>query len=295
MADYSMEKHPEGLLIRGLRDFSLREILDCGQCFRWLPVDGDESCWSGIAFGKRLTICKLSEEDFLFCGCNEQEFNEIWTPYFDLNTDYGQLKIALQGDPIMAEAISYAPGIRVLRQDGWETLCTFIISQNNNIKRIRGIVERLCEYFGEAIDGGYDFPTAERMAQLTLEDLAPLRSGFRAKYLLDAAKKVADGTVNLSAIASMNYEEAQAHLRQINGVGPKVADCALLFGFYRLDAFPLDVWMKRVMAVLYPHGLPETVLPYRGIAQQYLFHYGRMHPELFDAEKNTKTHAKSTK
>lgn len=282
MAAYTIKQQQNGLLISGLRDFSLREILDCGQCFRWLPQDGDESHWSGIAMGKRLEIQKLGEGEFLFLGTNQQEFEEIWENYFDLQTDYAALKSALCCDPVMAEATTYAPGIRVLRQNGWEALCTFIISQNNNIKRIRGIVERLCECFGEPVDGGFDFPTAERLSQATLEDLAPLRSGFRAKYLLDAAQKVSSGVVDLSAIPSMTYEEAQAHLRQINGVGPKVADCALLFGFYRLDAFPMDVWMKRAMATLYPDGLPENILPYRGIAQQYLFHYARMHPELFE-------------
>lgn len=282
MAAYTIKQQQNGLLISGLRDFSLREILDCGQCFRWLPQDGDETRWSGIAMGKRLEIQKLGEGEFLFLDTNQQEFEEIWTDYFDLQTDYAALKSALCCDPVMAEATTYAPGIRVLRQNGWEALCTFIISQNNNIKRIRGIVERLCECFGEPVDGGFDFPTAERLSQATLEDLAPLRSGFRAKYLLDAAQKVSSGVVDLSAISSMTYEEAQAHLRQINGVGPKVADCALLFGFYRLDAFPMDVWMKRAMATLYPDGLPENILPYRGIAQQYLFHYARMHPELFE-------------
>lgn len=282
MAAYTIKQQQNGLLISGLQDFSLREILDCGQCFRWLPLDGDETRWSGIAMGKRLEIQKLGEGEFLFLGTNQQEFEEIWADYFDLQTDYAALKSALCCDPVMAEATTYAPGIRVLRQNGWEALCTFIISQNNNIKRIRGIVERLCECFGEPVDGGFDFPTAERLSQTTLEDLAPLRSGFRAKYLLDAAKKISSGVVDLSAIPSMTYEEAQAHLRQINGVGPKVADCALLFGFYRLDAFPMDVWMKRAMATLYPDGLPENILPYRGIAQQYLFHYARMHPELFE-------------
>ena len=282
MAAYTIKQQQNGLLISGLQDFSLREILDCGQCFRWLPQDGDETRWSGIAMGKRLEIQKLGEGEFLFLDTNQQEFEEIWADYFDLQTDYAALKSALCCDSVMAEATTYAPGIRVLRQNGWEALCTFIISQNNNIKRIRGIVERLCECFGEPVNGGFDFPTAERMAQLTLEDLAPLRSGFRAKYLLDAAKKVSSGAVDLSSIPSMTYEEAQAHLRQINGVGPKVADCALLFGFYRLDAFPMDVWMKRAMATLYPDGLPENILPYRGIAQQYLFHYARMHPELFE-------------
>ncbi len=278
----SIEKREQGLLLRGLRDFSLPEILDCGQCFRWQPVENDPDRWQGIAFGRQLLIEKVGEQDFLF-HCREEDFEQFWQSYFDLNVDYSSIKNVLSNDPIMAEASTYAPGIRVLRQDGWEALCTFIISQNNNIKRIRGIVERLCTEFGEALEGGgYAFPTAERLAAATLEDLAPLRSGFRAKYLLDAARKVADGTVDLSSISDLPYEEAQATLRLIHGVGPKVADCALLFGFYRLDAFPMDVWMKRAMATLYPQGFPEELLPYRGIAQQYLFHYARMHPELFE-------------
>lgn len=281
MHTLSLKQVEDGLLISGLRDFSLSEILDCGQCFRWLPVDGDLDCWQGIAMGRLLRIRKVGEEEFLFYSCTEEEFEHIWYPYFDLQTDYTAIKNALSADETMEKACDYASGIRVLRQDGWEALCTFIISQNNNIKRIRGIVERLCECFGEAIEGTYAFPTAERLAQCSLEDLAPLRSGFRAKYLLDAAKKVNDGTVNLSLIPSMSYEEAQAYLRQINGVGPKVADCALLFGFYRMDAFPMDVWMKRAMKQLYPQGLPEQLLPYRGIAQQYLFHYSRTNPNLF--------------
>jgi len=268
-------------LVCGLKDFSLPEILDCGQCFRWQPLDGDVDCWQGKAMNRSLRIRKLEEGSFLFYNTTEEEFYTVWYPYFDLQTDYAAIKAALSADETMRKACSYASGIRILRQDAWEALCTFIISQNNNIKRIRGIVERLCEYFGEPVEDGFAFPTAERLAQCSLEDLAPLRSGFRAKYLLDAAKKVSCGTVNLSLIPSMSYEEAQAHLRQINGVGPKVADCALLFGFYRMDAFPMDVWMKRAMKMLYPNGLPETIRPYRGIAQQYLFHYSRTNPKIF--------------
>ena len=126
------------------------------------------------------------------------------------------------------------------------------------------------------------FSTAGTIAAASLEDLAPLRAGFRAKYLLDAAQKVSSGEVDLSLIPQLSYEEAEALLCRIHGVGPKVAACTLLFGFYRLEAFPMDVWMKRAMKTLYPQGLPKEILPYRGIAQQYLFHYARMHPELFE-------------
>ena len=143
-----------------------------------------------------------------------------------------------------------------MRQDPWEALCSFIISQNNNIPRIQGIVQRLCQHFGQRTPDGFLFPTPERMAALTV-DLVPLRSGFRAKYLLSAAQLVSAGQVDLEALRVMPMEEARASLMQIVGVGPKVAECALLYGLHRLEAFPMDVWMKRAMAALFPGYQPE--------------------------------------
>ena len=157
-----------------------------------------------------------------------------------------------------------------------------MISQNNNIKRIKGIVQRLCEQFGDRLpDGTYAFPDAEKMASLTADDLAPLRAGFRNRYLVDAARKVADGDVDLEKCRSCDYDEARRELMQITGVGVKVADCALLFGLHRIEAFPLDVWMKRAMATLFPGMTPGDFGQYAGIAQQYIFHYSRMNPKLF--------------
>ena len=273
MPNYKITEQDQNILVTNLKDFSLPEILDCGQCFRWQP--DENNIWNGVAFGKKLSIKQISENEFLFIGTNLEDFKNIWINYFDLDTDYNKIKNIISSDKIMSEAVKYAPGIRILRQESWETLCTFIISQNNNIKRIRGITEKLCKEFGEEVDGIYTFPTAERLAKLTLEELEPLKSGFRAKYILDAAQKVSDGTVNLDEISKMSYEDAKNYLRQIKGVGPKVADCTLLFGFYRLEAFPEDVWIKRAMKTFYPEGLPENLLEYRGIAQQYLFHYAR--------------------
>ena len=186
----------------------------------------------------------------------------------------------------MAEAAAFAPGIRILRQEPWEALCSFIISQNNHIPRIKGIIERLCQRLGAEIPGTawHAFPTAERLAACSLEDLAPLRAGFRAKYLLDAARKVASGQVDLARVAAAPVEEGRRELQTIFGVGPKVAECALLYGFHKTECFPLDVWMKRAMATLLPGRRPEEFGENAGLAQQYLFHYSRMHPELF-AEK----------
>jgi len=172
-------------------------------------------------------------------------------------------------------ATQFSPGIRVLRQDGWEALCTFILSQNNNISRIKGLVGRLCEHFGRPIPGGFDFPTPERLAALSVLDLEPVRCGFRAKYIIDAAKAVSGGRFDLSAIYTLPIDEAFAALQSIHGVGPKVAHCALLFGFGRTECLPVDVWMRRAMDAWFPQGLPEEIQPVAGIAQQYIFHYAR--------------------
>ena len=183
----------------------------------------------------------------------------------------------------MTSTAKYAPGIRILRQEPYEALCTFIISQNNNIKRIKGIVQRLCESYGEPLPNGqFAFPTALTMAQLSVDDLAPLRAGFRARYLCDAAKRVADGEVDLEYCRTAGYDDARAELMKITGVGVKVADCTLLFGLHRVEAFPIDVWMKRAMEKLFPDMTADDFGEYAGIAQQYIFHYSRMHPELFD-------------
>ena len=159
----------------------------------------------------------------------------------------------------------------------------FIISQNNNIKRIKGIVERLCENFGEKLpEGEYTFPTAEKLSKLSVDDLAPIRAGFRNKYIIDSAQKVNSGEVNLNICYDLPYDEAQQELMKIKGVGTKVADCTLLFGFHRIEAFPLDVWMKRAMEKLFPTMSPKDFGEYAGIAQQYIFHYSRMNPEIFE-------------
>lgn len=250
---------------------------DCGQCFRWEKQN--DGSWSGIAFGKLLNVRKHGGEIILE-GANGSDYENMWKKYFDLERDYADIKQSLSGDSVLEQAIKFAPGIRILRQEPWEALCSFIISQNNNIPRIKGIVSRLCENFGSKIaDGMYSFPSAERLADLSEKDLAPLRSGFRAKYILVAARKVASGEVNLEALSYIPLDEARKTLRTIKGVGPKVADCTLLFGCGRLDSFPIDVWIKRVLAKFYPDGFPEKYMVYGGIAQQFLFHYARCCPE----------------
>lgn len=263
----------------------LAQTLDCGQAFRWQPVllPCGTQAWRGVAFGRVLTVW---QEGGTFCfDCTQTEFDEIWFSYFDFSADYAAVRTALSSlHPVLQEAAQYAPGIRILRQEPWEALCAFIISQNNNIPRIKGIIERLCALLGESIPCGnetlYTFPTPQRLAACTVEELQPLRAGFRAKYLIDAAKRVASGEIDLAALCTAPVCAAREKLMTIHGVGPKVADCALLYGLHCTCCFPMDVWMKRAMTLL-PGVDPADLGENAGVAQQYIFHYARMHPELF--------------
>lgn len=275
------EKFEKGIKIIGVSDLDLAQTLDCGQCFRW--VEQGDGSFKGIAYGKSVSV-RLCDDILYIENADEADFENIWKDYFDLSLDYGKIREDLSLlHPVLTEAAGYASGIRILRQEPWEALCTFILSQNNNIKRIKGIVARLCESFGEKIgENEYAFPSAERLSALTADDLAPLRAGFRNRYLLDAAQRVHSGDVMLEKCFTLPYEEARKELMKITGVGVKVADCTLLFGFHRVEAFPVDVWMKRAMEILFPDMKPEDFGEYAGIAQQYIFHYSRMHPELFE-------------
>ncbi len=252
--------------------FDLAATLDCGQCFRWTQKDG---AWQGIAFGRSLCIKETPET--LELSCSQEEWEAVWRPYFDFDRDYAAIRETLSAlSPALAEAAAYAGGIRILRQEPWEALCTFILSQNNNIPRIRGLTEKVCAAFGEPVGDGFAFPTPERLANCAEEELRALGLGYRAPYVLDAARRVAGG-MDLEALRDLPEEDVLASLHQIRGVGPKVAQCMLLFGLHRLDAFPQDVWIKRAMAQYFPGKSRADFGPDAGIAQQYIFHYVRTH------------------
>lgn len=268
-----------GVRVSPVYDLDLGETLDCGQSFRWVEENG---AYRGIAFGKEV-VMKLSGDVLTIENANADDFENLWRGYLDLDLDYGAIRKSISElHPVLKEAAAYAPGIRILRQEPWEALCTFVISQNNNIKRIKGIVQRLCENFGDKAGSGYAFPTAERLAALEPEDLAEIRAGFRNKYIIDAARKVASGEVDLESLRTLEYEDARSELMKIKGVGVKVADCTLLFGLHRIEAFPVDVWMKRALDKLFPDMTAEDFGEYAGIAQQYIFHYSRMNPKIFE-------------
>lgn len=270
---YNVEFENNNALIKGMEIFDLKNTLDCGQAFRWECDENNR--WYGVAYNKYLELEKLSDGTIVLYNVTEEDFNSLWRDYFDLDRDYNQIITAVSGNEILKTASEFGKGIRVLNQEPWETLCSFIISQNNNIKRIKGIIRTLCENFGEHIGKGYSFPTAQKIASLTLDDLDILRAGFRGKYILDAATKVSNGEIDLNRLSSLNVDDARQELMKIKGVGPKVADCALLFSHKHIDAFPKDVWIKRAMQVLFNGELPKEAVPYAGIVQQYIFFYAR--------------------
>lgn len=281
-------KNGSDLLIIPEDIFSLPQTLDCGQAFRWEQTEDNK--WHGVVKGTPLTVYETAD-GIVFENTDEEKFNTIWKDYFDFDTDYEKIREGFSSDLYLSRAMDFCGGIRLLKQEPWEALCSFIISQNNNIPRIKGIISRLCEAFGDNLgNGDFSFPGAERLAKMTPEELAPLRAGFRAKYIVDAARKVASGEVPLYELKKLSLEEGLNSLMKITGVGPKVASCALLYGCGKKDAFPIDVWVKKILQELYPDGFPFENSPYKGVAQQYLFHYRRFSPD-FEDNKQEKADA----
>lgn len=267
-----------GVAVKNVEFFSPMQTFDCGQCFRF---EVDEKSATGYAYGRKMSFTLVSETELFISPCTISEYYEIWEKYLGLDTDYGavrnELKTTRNGDLKLFEAMETGKGIRILRQEPWETLCSFIISQNNNIPRIKKIISSLCRA-GAEISGGSEneFPSPETLEKMGVDGLFALKTGFRAAYLYDAATKVISGEVDLNAIFDMPYAEAEKELCKIKGVGPKVAACTLLFGFGKLDAFPIDVWVKRVLAEYYG-GIASGADfgRYAGLAQQYLFYHKR--------------------
>ncbi len=251
--------------------FDVRLSVFCGQAFRWTENNG---VIHGI-IGKTPVDIIQTENEIIFKNIDEKKFENIIVPYFDLARNYDKILTSFD-DKYIRQACKEYYGIRILKQDEWEALCSFIISQNNNIPRICGIVSRLCRAFGEPLkNGDYAFPSYETLAALNESELAVLRAGFRAKYILDAAKKLSSGEVSLERVRELPLEEAREELMKIKGVGKKVAECTLLYGFGRLNAFPIDVWVKRILEELYDGEFPKCADGYKGVAQQYLFHWRR--------------------
>ncbi len=265
--------------------FNIGETLECGQCFRFTKIAENE--YVIIAFSKVLHI-KQGANETIFYPCTTEEFENIWIDYFDLKRDYHQIKKDLsKNDPILKEAINYAGGIRILNQEIWECLISFIISQNNRIPMIKQVIKNISEKYGNKIDDNYySFPTFEQLKETNIDELMLCKTGFRAKYILDAVSKISNGNINIESFKDKTTSEVRDLLMTIHGVGPKVSDCVLLFSCKRQEVFPTDVWVKRVMEHFYFNGNETTVTKIHefaknkfgknaGFAQQYLFHYAR--------------------
>jgi len=274
--DYSIAAQSgNDVILTDIKYLHLAQTLDCGQAFRWEKIS--DNIFRGIAHGRLLEV-EISGSNFILRNTTLAEYEKIWENYFDLGRSYANLREYFGRDKHMQKALAFSPGLRLMRQDAWEMLVSFILSQNSNIPRIKKMIETLCQHFGKEIAPGcYAFPTPQELSVLTEADLAPVKTGYRAAYIIDAAKRVAGGVLDLQELAGYPTQTVHDALLAVHGVGPKVADCVLLFGFGRLECFPLDVWMKRAMATLYPNGLPAEFTQYAGIAQQFLFHYARVH------------------
>ncbi len=284
--------------LEGVTLFDVEKTFDCGQCFRFEPVaaSAHEKEFAGCAYGKYISVAQDGDTVYIY-NSTLDEYESIWVKYLGLDRDYDTINqniLSLSQNPALASAVEVASGIRILHQEGWEAVCSFIISQNNNIPRIKKLVEALCRRCGDKIDVSmmqdhvadahktpdmtvYSFPSPDRILPLGIEGLAELKVGFRAKYIFDAASRAMYGEINFELLEnSRSTRDCIEHLCTVKGIGIKVASCALLFGFARLDAFPIDVWIKKVMAKYFDADFDPTSLgEYAGIAQQYLFYYER--------------------
>ncbi|MBR1659334.1 MAG: DNA-3-methyladenine glycosylase 2 family protein [Oscillospiraceae bacterium] len=261
-------------------DFSPERIARSGQCFRWRKTKRGD--WRIIHRDQCLTLRELGGGRYRF-SCTEEAYRTVWRPYFDFDEDYRAIRARVREaeDPFLHAACTYGRGIRILRQDPWETLVSFIISQNKNIPAIQNCIELLCAAAGErGTDSGGEaytaFPSPEAILRLGEAELRECRLGYRWKYVRSAALAVAERRLDLEGLAEAGEEETITRLCSLHGVGLKVASCASLFGLHHLDAFPVDVWMKRILANEYPDGYrKENYQPYNGVYQQYMFFYYR--------------------
>ena len=275
-----------------LNTFELTDIFECGQCFRWNKEENGS--YTGVFHNNVLNVDKNGNE-IIFKGICEGNIEKICTDYFDLNRDYTKIKEELSKiDDNLKRSVEYGKGIRILNQDLWETIISFIISANNNIPRIKGIIERLSKAYGKKIVYNnkeyFTFPTPEELRNVTVADFRNLGLGFRDIRLFETTHMILDKEVDLQKLDKLPTKLAREELLRLSGVGPKVADCILLFStLKRFDVFPIDVWVRRVMNELYIKNEDENKVTKKeiqkladekfgdieGLAQQYLFYWKR--------------------
>ncbi|ONI39241.1 8-oxoguanine DNA glycosylase [Candidatus Epulonipiscium fishelsonii] len=285
------------VIVEGINFFNIKQILESGQIFRFQKIN--DTTYIIVAKDKVIKVGhQPNSTSILICNSTVGDLEQIWKPYFDLETNYEEIIDTLNNkDEHMQTAIRFGEGIRILRQDPWEMLISFIISQNNSIPQIKNCIENITRKFGEKLENidseieFYSFPSPEDLVKVSEEELRECKVGFRAPYIMDACKKIIEEEINLNEIFTMKTELARDTLMKIKGVGPKIADCILLFSYGKMEVFPTDVWIKRVIEGLYFEGKEQKLRDIQqfakeyygelaGYAQQYLFYYAREH-ELF--------------
>lgn len=279
-------------ILEDVKSFEPKHIFECGQCFRWNKQEDDS--YTGV-FGNNVLNVKKEKNNIIFKGICEGNIKEICEEYFDLKTDYEEIKSKLANiDEYLANSIKYGKGIRILNQELWETIISFEISANNNIPRIKGIIERICKKYGNEIKWKdniyYTFPSIQQLSKASIEDLRTLGLGFRDKRIYETTQIFLNESITLNQIKEeKDTQKVREKLLTLPGVGPKVADCILLFSLKRYEVFPIDVWVRRVMNELYIHNEDEEKVSKNdlqklaktkysdlaGLAQQYLFYWKR--------------------
>lgn len=276
------------IILEEIENFDAKAIFTCGQAFRW--YEESDGSFTTVHLGRVLNV--LNEKDkVVFKGTNLEEFNEIWMDYFDLNTDYKEIRKVLSNNEILPKAMEYGEGIRILNQNHFEMLISFIISANNMIPRIKKSIEVISMRYGKFICEDenrkyYSFPTVEELSKATVEDLREFaKVGFRDKRIFDTVNMILNEKIDLDNFESLETDTLREELLKFSGVGNKVADCIMLFSYKRGEVFPVDVWIKRVMEELFiKEETPVKKISkeadrifgkYAGYAQQYLFYYGR--------------------
>ncbi len=282
---FCIKRQGEGfMLAKTIQDFNLSQICRSGQCFR---MNEREKGIYTVISGSRYLEVRQKGEECLF-DCSEAEFREYWKGYFDLENDYSRYKLQINpNDKYLTEAAAFGCGIRILRQDLWEMLVSFIISQQNHIGRIKGCIENICRQYGEECrncrkETYFAFPQPEALAGLAEDALKECNLGYRSKYVVRAAASVVSGETDLEMIGRMPYRKAREELLKLFGVGEKVADCICLFALHHLQAFPIDTHIRQAMQNHYRRGFPNRrYRGYQGVMQQYIFYY-----ELFYRQNN---------
>lgn len=286
------ESIENGVKVRSVKNFELPHVFDCGQCFRWNREANDS--YIGVAQGMVIEVEKKKDDLYIY-NTSMKEFNEIWVNYFDLHRDYSTIKETLSKDPLLQKAVDFGYGIRLLQQDEFELTVSFIISSNNRIPMIKRAIENISKKWGHEITYKgkkyYTFPTVQSLKNASEEDLQNCGVGFRAKYIADTVEKIYESNkeeykqFDLKAIKKLGDDDCHKALQNFMGIGPKVADCIMLFSMEKYTAFPVDVWVKKAM--IYFYMAPDVSLKkirdfgrdkfqdLSGFAQQYLFYYAR--------------------